>query len=148
MTDASVDAGGADTSLRRSFDDYYNAGIQAFRGGDQALAHNLWREAATVDPYQERVWVALLRVLSNGEDRQVCLENILAINPGNARARREMAALTRSDVPKRRQIRLPLPVKFVLALIRGVLIGIMAVGIGIAVSIVVYGHLLTWHPTP
>ncbi len=141
LSDASAASG--NTGLRRSFDDYYKAGIEAFRTGDLTLAHDLWREAATVDPYQERVWVALLRVLTTPDDRRVCLENILAINPGNARARREMAALERAATEKkRRRIVLPLPVRFILAVFRGLLIGLLATGIGIGVSIITYGHVL------
>src|SRR5829696_3091029 len=62
-------------------------GKEAFASGHHSLAHDIWREAATLDPYNEQVWLALLRVLESNEDRRVCLQNIIAINPTNVRAR-------------------------------------------------------------
>lgn len=63
-------------------------GERAFQRGDARQAHRVWRAAASVAPYDERVWWALLRVLETRADRRVCLENIIAINPLNAEARR------------------------------------------------------------
>jgi hypothetical protein len=68
------------------------AGRNAFKEGKRQLAHDLWREAATVEPYDEKVWLMLFRVLDNDEDRIVCLENIIAINPMNVQARRRLRA--------------------------------------------------------
>lgn len=76
-----------DTLLRR--------GRTALQRGNRRRAHALWREAATVDPYDERVWQALLTVVETPDDRRVCLENILAINPLNTEARRQLRALSR-----------------------------------------------------
>ena len=45
-----------------------------------------------LDPYNEQVWLALLEVLDTPEDRRVCLQNILSINPMNVQARRMMRA--------------------------------------------------------
>ncbi|MBK8029892.1 MAG: hypothetical protein IPK17_10365 [Chloroflexi bacterium] len=83
-------------------------GEQAFASGDRRLAHETWREAVTADPYNEVVWLALLRVLEGEDDRVVCLENIIAINPLNVEARRllrrelgqpEMPARARKPAP-------------------------------------------------
>jgi hypothetical protein len=68
-------------------------GYAALRSGDKRSAHDRWREAAETDPYNERVWVSLLNVLSERDDRRVCLENIVAINPYNADARRQLRRL-------------------------------------------------------
>jgi hypothetical protein len=68
------------------------AGRLAYGQGNRQRAHDLWREAATMDPYSEQVWLALLDVLDSDEDRVVCLQNIIAINPMNIQARRQLRA--------------------------------------------------------
>jgi hypothetical protein len=78
-----------------SLEELLEAGRQAFDGGDHTAAHHLWRAAAVANPYEERVWMALLDVLEPEEDREVCLENIIAINPLNPDARRQLRALKR-----------------------------------------------------
>jgi hypothetical protein len=69
------------------------AGKEALDNGDHQTAHDLWREAATLDPYNEKVWLALYRVISSDDDRIVCLQNIIAINPANVKARRRLNVL-------------------------------------------------------
>ncbi len=68
------------------------AGRAAYMQGNRQRAHDLWREAATIDPYSEQVWLALLDVLDSDDDRVVCLQNIIAINPMNIQARRQLRA--------------------------------------------------------
>jgi hypothetical protein len=100
------------------------------------------------------VWLALLQVLDRTDDRQVCLENIIAINPVNTDARRQLRILRRGRRMKREARRtatvkaLPKrPRKSEAVLIRaigiGIGIGLLAVILGIAVSVVFYGGLLT-----
>jgi hypothetical protein len=67
-------------------------GRAAYTQGNRQRAHDLWREAATIDPYSEQVWLALLDVLDSDEDRVVCLQNVIAINPMNIQARRQLRA--------------------------------------------------------
>lgn len=69
-------------------------GRTAFLDGDNRRAHDLWRKAAMYQPYDEKIWLALLRVVENDADRRVCLENILRINPKNDLAASQLAALT------------------------------------------------------
>jgi hypothetical protein len=63
------------------------AGKDALAKGDRDTVHRLLREAVNLNPYDERAWLGLLDVLDNDEDRRVCLQNIVAINPVNAGAR-------------------------------------------------------------
>lgn len=84
---------------RRRYEELMAAGRNAFKEGKRQLAHDLWREAATVDPYDEKVWLMLFRVLDKDEDRIVCLENIIAINPMNVQARRRLRAYQEDDEP-------------------------------------------------
>ena len=61
-------------------------GNVAYAEGDYKEAHDSWQHAAMMQPDNEEVWLALLRVLHNVDDRRVCLRNILTINPNNKRA--------------------------------------------------------------
>ncbi|MFO7323743.1 MAG: hypothetical protein DIU68_018600 [Chloroflexota bacterium] len=83
------------TSKRQRFEELMRAGIEAYRQEKHRLAHDYWREAATLDPYNEKVWLALYRVINTDEDRLVCLRNIIAINPANVQARKRLQALER-----------------------------------------------------
>lgn len=133
------------------------SGRQALTAGDRTAAHEIWRTAAVAHPYDERVWVALLQVLDRVDDQQVCLENIIAINPVNTDARRQLRVLKRD-----RRLRLekleeqhsakvkPLPEhpaktrKSMLtrAIVVGIGLGLLAVLLGVVISIVVYGWLV------
>ncbi len=129
-----------DMQTTQTFENLYRDGLTAYRAGESKRAHELWRDAATLDPYQEKLWVALLHVLDTDEDRRVCLENILAINPGSAKARRDLAALERAAA-RAKHVKRTLPgwARFMLALVRGLLIGTLAALIGVGVSIILYG---------
>ena len=72
------------------FHEFMRAGNVAYAQGDREEAHYLWRRAANLDPHSEQVWLALLNVLDNEEDRRVCLQNIVAINPNNVQARERL----------------------------------------------------------
>jgi ferric-dicitrate binding protein FerR (iron transport regulator) len=134
----------------RRVDDLLQAGKRAFEDGNPRLAHDIWREAATVDPYDERVWMALMRVLETQEDKRVCLENILAINPLNAKARRQLRVFQttseRANVEKERhraeaEIRRKQNRRTLRrALFMGVGAGVAGITLGIIASIIVYGY--------
>ena len=136
----------------RRVDELLQAGKKAYTEGKSRRAHDLWREAATVDPYDERVWLALYRVLETPEDKRVCLENILAINPLNAKARRQLRAYqTAAEREAHIQERLRLQAEarrkrsrraMRRSIITGILAGLGGVVLGIIASIVVYGYRL------
>ena len=151
-----------------SLDELLVAGKEAFLAGDHDGAHDLWRAAAVANPYDERVWTSLLEVLTHEEDREVCLENIIAINPLNPDARRQLRALRREHrlreggtaaeapvarSPKRkasvkalpRSRAVPKRERGVLAraILTGILIGLVAVLLGVIASIVVFGGVLS-----
>ena len=77
--------------------DLLEAGDEALALGEARAAHDIWRAAAVANPYDERVWLALLKVLEDEEDRKVCLKNIIAINPLNTEARRQLRLLLRAE---------------------------------------------------
>jgi len=90
--------------------------------GARKQAHRYWRRAALIDPSNESVWVSLLNVVETQEDRRVCLENILAINPQNKAAKTQLGII---DAPPSES-----PLRIVLRVVAAVLIGVLlAVGI-------------------
>lgn len=70
-------------------------GIEAAKAkkADEAVA--LLRRVVELDPRNEMAWLWLSEVLDTDEQRILCLENVLAINPDNYHARRGLASLNR-----------------------------------------------------
>jgi uncharacterized protein with FMN-binding domain len=69
-----------------AFKHLMRVGQVAYAEGNHKHAHDSWQQAAMMQPDNEEVRLALLRVLHNDDDRRVCLRNILTINPHNKRA--------------------------------------------------------------
>ena len=71
----------------------FKAGKDAAKRGNNQLAHQLFRQAIETDPYHEQVWLWLASVVDTDEDRRVCFENVLELNPNNPTARRQLNLL-------------------------------------------------------
>jgi tetratricopeptide (TPR) repeat protein len=131
------------------FERLMREGRLALDQGDRDLAHELWREAALLDPYNEQVWLSLLDVLESLEDRRVCLQNILEINPLNTQARRMLRAYEarqqrRSKLKHERQSQLAVLKKqrrglMTRALMLGLLLGLSGIFFAVVLSILIYG---------
>jgi len=134
-----------------SLEDLLAVGKEAQAAGDRRAAHELYRAAAVINPYDVRVWLALLDVLTQDDDREVCLQNIIAIDPLNPDARRQLRSLRRdrrlreeaqaatvtkmpTQQPEKKGLRR--------SILMGVGIGLVAVILGVVFSIVVYGGIL------
>ena len=130
------------------FERLMREGRVALDRGRRDRAHELWREAALLDPYNEQVWLALLEVLDSLEDRRVCLQNIVEINPLNTQARRmlrsyeahaqhhsklQLEQKQRAIVQKRQGRHM-----MVRALLLGLLLGLSGLLIAVALSILIY----------
>lgn len=130
------------------FEHLMREGRIALDRGDQNLAHTLWREAAMVDPYNEQVWLALLDVLESLDDRRVCLQNIVEINPLNAQARRLLRAYEAREQRRFRVIRQRKQELIVLqkrrrallmhSVLLGVLLGLSGLFFAVVLSILIY----------
>lgn len=68
--------------------------------GDIRLAHEYWRDAAVLQPERVEVWKALLEILEDDDDRRVCLQNILALEPENRVMRQELTTLNEQNPEK------------------------------------------------
>ena len=132
------------------FDELFQAGRSAYAMGNLQQAHDFWKEAARLSPFNEQVWVALLDVIDSDEDRQVCLQNILQINPMNVQARRQLNLIVarkesaeqlkfdeKSAVKKDKRRRRGV---FARAFFLGIIIGVSGVVFGIVLSILIYAR--------
>lgn len=71
----------------------FKAGKDAARAGDNQHAHEYFRRALEIDPYSEQTWLWLASVVDTDEDRRVCFENVLELNPTNPTAHRQLHKL-------------------------------------------------------
>jgi ribosomal protein L40E len=70
-----------------------DGGIAALRIGNKEEARRKLMEVINADERNEFAWFYLSEAVESDEDRQVCLENVLAINPANERAETELRLL-------------------------------------------------------
>ena len=70
-----------------------NEGIQAARQGQKDQAQSLLLQVIEQDERNEKAWLWLSGVVDTNEDRLICLENVLAINPDNGPARKGLIKL-------------------------------------------------------
>jgi hypothetical protein len=131
-------------------DDVLKAGRRALKTGDRALAAERFGKAAELSPYDERVWLALLEVVTEDDDRRVCLENIVRINPANQKAARQLQALNPPDLQAEAEARFARQEERQRARQRnwrsfrsgfglGLLVGLVGALIGFVTSLFVYG---------
>ncbi len=73
-------------------------GIQAARSGQKEHARDLLMKVIELDERNEMAWLWLSGVVETAEDRLICLENVLAINPENGPAKRGLARLQQMGV--------------------------------------------------
>jgi hypothetical protein len=132
------------------FDELFQAGRSAFAMGNLQQAHDFWKEAARLSPFNEQIWLALLDVIDTDEDRRVCLQNILQINPMNVQARRMLNQIVarkesaaqlhdekKTDVKKNKSRRRGV---FARAFILGIVIGLSGIVFAIVLSILIYAR--------
>lgn len=138
-----VDPRDPDAAQRQRVANLLRSGQIAYTRGERAQARELWQEAASLAPYDEEVWRALLNVAVDVEDRRVCLENITAINPRNEWAASSLARLqaeaatTGGSLPRpARRPWLWLSLDLVLIVLK---YGLLGVALGIVISLLLRG---------
>jgi ferric-dicitrate binding protein FerR (iron transport regulator) len=133
-----------------NFNDLMQAGRISLSAGRRKEAHDLWKQAAALEPYNEQVWLSLLEAVDDDEDKRVCLQNILQINSLNVQARRELNRLeakierielqtqemarVQQDERKRRRLVL------LRAVMLGLAVGLSGVVFAIVISILLYNR--------
>lgn len=69
-------------------------GIAAYKAGRKEEARAFLLRAVEIDQYNEQAWLWLSAVVESQDDQRTCLENVLAINPDNERARHGLDVLS------------------------------------------------------
>lgn len=70
------------------------AGKEAARTGDAAQARSYLTQVVERDPQNEQAWMWLSGVVTEPDEQQICLENVLVINPYNTKARQGLEFLS------------------------------------------------------
>jgi tetratricopeptide (TPR) repeat protein len=73
--------------------DYLEAGIAAAQAGQGPVARSLLTKVIELDERNAAAWLWLSRVVVEPEGQEICLENVLSLEPGNAEAERSLARL-------------------------------------------------------
>ncbi|MFP4345401.1 MAG: hypothetical protein ACLFU8_11970 [Anaerolineales bacterium] len=74
-------------------------GVAAVKAGDVVRARELLTEVVVRDEENVRAWFSLSEVVEDDEEREICLENVLTLDPGNLEARKRLEALQRVATP-------------------------------------------------
>lgn len=78
-------------------DDLLQQGIAALQAGNKAQARQLFSQAIRQNPDNEQAWLWLSGAVETAQDKLMCLNKVLAINPTNEAAQRGIAALQKSS---------------------------------------------------
>jgi hypothetical protein len=79
--------------MSSNIDALIREGVAALRAGLKEDAFNLLTRATELDERNEDAWLWLSAVVDSPEDQQICLENVLAINPENIRAQKGLETI-------------------------------------------------------
>ncbi|HLF28933.1 MAG TPA: hypothetical protein VJG32_21615 [Anaerolineae bacterium] len=79
--------------------DLLQQGIAAVKAGQRDTARALLMQVIEADEKNEQAWLWLSGAVETADDRRVCLENVLALNPNNAAAQRGLAKLGPAPAP-------------------------------------------------
>lgn len=77
----------------RQFEEYLRDGISAAKSGQSKLAQSLLDRALYLNPNDARPYIWLSSTTDNPDEQLEYLEKAVAIDPGNAAARRGLALL-------------------------------------------------------
>ncbi len=74
-------------------DELLKQGIAAYKAGRKEEARELFYQTLELDRNNEQAWMWLSGAVDTNRERRVCLEEVLALNPNNAIARRGLEHL-------------------------------------------------------
>jgi hypothetical protein len=83
--------------MAANIDAILREGIAAYKAGRKDEARSFLLRAVELDQYNEEAWLWLSAVVDTTEDQRTCLENVLAINPENDRARTGLSSLGNAE---------------------------------------------------
>ncbi|MDY7079330.1 MAG: tetratricopeptide repeat protein [Chloroflexota bacterium] len=95
------DAVGPGSNIQpQNVDDLLRAGIAAAKSGQREHAHDLLMHVVEQDEENISAWLWLSTVVDSLDDREVCLENVLTLDPDNDVARNGLEVLHRQRVDR------------------------------------------------
>lgn len=83
-------------------------GIAAAKAGQKEEARQVLMQVVDLDERNEQAWLWLSGVVETVEDRRVCLENVLALNPDNAHARTGLQWIEQNAPPPPEEVEQPI----------------------------------------
>jgi hypothetical protein len=87
-----------------SAQDLLRQGIAASKAGRKAEARSLLEQAIAEDEYNATAWLWLSGAVDTDEDRRICLENVLTLDPENTFAKKGLAMLGPAPEPPPPQV--------------------------------------------
>ncbi|WP_420628591.1 hypothetical protein [Candidatus Leptofilum sp.] len=75
---------------------WLKAGITAVKNGDRVLGRELLEKVLAADERNESAWLWMSGAVKTAKERQICLENVLALNPDNQLAQKGLAKLAQA----------------------------------------------------
>ncbi len=87
-------------------DDQFKQAVAAFKDGRREEARDLLMDIVDKDERHEQAWLYLSALVETVEEQQICLENVLEINPNNDRARKGLEKV-KEQIAARAQDELP-----------------------------------------
>ncbi len=75
--------------------------LKALRAGDKEQARSLLLSVVDEQEDNERAWLYLSAAVETLEEQQICLENVLAINPANEKARQGLERVNKALAARR-----------------------------------------------
>lgn len=82
-----------------SVQEWLQAGITAVKNGNLTQGRELLEAVLAEDERNEKAWLWLSGAVETAEERQICLENVLAINPENTLAKKGLTRLLQAKPP-------------------------------------------------
>ncbi|HLA43546.1 MAG TPA: hypothetical protein VJZ27_08935 [Aggregatilineales bacterium] len=74
--------------------------VQAYKANDKTKARDLLLKAVDLDDRNEQAWMWMSLVAGSPEEQQICLDNVLALNPNNERAKKGLAVINQKLAQK------------------------------------------------
>lgn len=82
-----------------SVDTLLRQAVSTAQAGNKAEAQQLFMQVVELDEQNELAWLWLANLVEDPNDKRVCLENVLAINPQNEQATRALATIPTQPAP-------------------------------------------------
>src|SRR5690349_14772460 len=84
---------------QRAIDKLVQQGIDLLQAGDLRAAREILSQAVVLDPGNEKAWLWRSGAVESDEERKLCLQHVVAINPHNLVAQQGLKHLSQPAVP-------------------------------------------------